>query len=113
MALTTSDVEEIYDGTVNAVSVTAAENISKKLSDCDYTDAELLEIQRWLGAHVQAMIDGKSNVVGKKQGERSISYSDTFGKNLKATRYGQVAVSLDTCGKLANIGKQKASFNVL
>lgn len=114
MAVTPSDVEDIYDGTVIQEAVDAAQQIfDAVLEDCGYTQAQQDVIVTWLAAHFQAVIDDEGGVTMIQQGERQKRISDTFGENLRGSRYGQMAVSLDTCGKLANIGKQKATFDVL
>lgn len=112
--VSTSEVEEIYDGTVSDAAVAAASQLSDSLlSGCGYTTAQLKEIERWLAAHFQSSIDGNNGITGIKQGTRSLTSSSEFGRGLEASSYGQMAISLDTCGKLAATGKRKATFDVL
>lgn len=114
MAITPSDVEEIYPDEVTQAAIDASDQIvSNVLSNCDYTDKEKDRIATWLAAHFQSSIDDDFGVTSIRQGERSKSKGAVFGKGLEATRYGQMAMSLDTCGKLANLGKQVATMEVL
>lgn len=112
--VTPIEVEEIYDGIVQSNAVTAAGQISSKLlSDCSYTTAELKEIERWLAAHFQSIIDGKNSLTSESLGRWSESKSNIYSKGLESTEYGQMALALDTCGGLSNAGKRKAIFNVI
>lgn len=112
--VTPTEVEEIYDGTVNQVTIDAAHQIIDKLLDsCDYSDAEKKEIERWLAAHFQSSADGENGVTQIQQGERSKTSSAQYGMKLDASRYGQMALALDTCGGLDKVNRRKASFDVL
>lgn len=116
MSATIADVEEIYDGEVIQPHVDAAVQITDRaLADCDYAEEELDEIQRWLAAHVAASAkDDEAGVTRIRQGPREVQKaSAAFGEGLKSTRYGQMALALDTCGGLASLSKRAATMNVL
>lgn len=67
-------------------------------------------IVKWLTAHLIATHSGGGGQLTQKSlGDASESYAaGAAGVNLNATRYGQQAVSLDTTGCLANLGKAPA-----
>ena len=116
MPATIADVQDIYDGEVIQPYVDAAIQITEKvLAGCDYSDEDLTEIQRWLAAHVAA--SGKNDdasITRIRQGPREIQRaSAAFGKGLESTRYGQMALTLDTCGGLRDLGKRAATMNLL
>ena len=81
------------------------------LGDCGGSDA-LAEIQAQLAAHFISMsreYQAEQESIG---GEASVRYRGKSGMNLKATTFGQNALTLDCSGALARLGKQKASFRV-
>ena len=78
----------------------------------------LKEIERWLAAHflAHAGTDKTAGQVVEEQiGDTRRRFSDgqaAFGK-LDSTRYGKMALLLDTTGKLAGLGKTRAQFRVV
>lgn len=64
------------------------------------TDAKLLLIETWLGAHFYSLRDRR--VVSEKAGPVSENKDPVvLGKALEQSTYGQTAMMLDTSGKLA------------
>ena len=61
----------------------------------------LKEIERWLGAHFVAIRDPQRSI--EKIGSVQESYQYQVGLNLNQTRYGQMAIILDTTGYLAGL----------
>ena len=78
----------------------------------------LKEIERWLAAHflAHAGTDKTAGQVVEEQiGDTRRRFSDgqaAFGK-LDSTRYGKMALLLDTSGRLAGLGRTRAQFRVI
>lgn len=66
-----------------------------------YTDARLELIERWLAAHFYAIRDPR--VANESAGGVSASYESRVDLGLNLTRYGQMAMMLDTNGGLAKL----------
>lgn len=99
--------------------ITAANSlVTSELGDEGLGSARLKEIERWLAAHflVHAGTDSApGQVVEEAIGETRRRFSEgqaAFG-NLDSTRYGKMAMLLDTTGKLAGLGKTRARFTVV
>ena len=78
----------------------------------------LKEIERWLAAHFLSHA-GTDKTVGQvveeQIGDTRRRFSDgqaAFGK-LDSSRYGKMALLLDTTGKLAGLGRTRAQFRVI
>lgn len=118
--ITPQDVKDIIDTdldnrTLNVfinganLTVTAVLGTSTSLSA-----GQKKEIERWLTAHLIA--SGPEPSVQKEEvmGETQIEYQGKTGKGLKATRYGQQVLLLDTTGLMAQgAGKPKPSIQVV
>jgi hypothetical protein len=75
------------------------------------SDAKLELIERWLSAHCYAMND--QPYAEKKTMQASAVFQGRTGMYLEATKYGQMAVSLDPTGCLSAIAsgsRKKASI---
>lgn len=68
------------------------------------------ELLRWLTAHfITATTDRVTQK--EKAGDAEVTYFGEYGMGLESTPYGQMALSLDTSGALANANTgQNASF---
>lgn len=109
-----SDVEEIYDGNVPVSAIHIAHQfVERYLSDCGYSEDELKEFERWIAAHFSQASASEGAVQSERQGNRSITYAISSGKGFESTTYGQAAIAMDRCGKIADAGKRRASFAVL
>ena len=102
--------------------------VTNKLGNSGLGDTLLKEIERWLSAHFiyisnpsysSTQKNARGVVVSERAGESSTSYSYIL-KNpnsnlglLSSTIYGQQAITIDLTGTLANLGKRRASVNVL
>ena len=101
-SLTETEVEVYITAAVQIVDAVCTNN----------TDEVNKEVQRWLSAHFiqinnqnQSVASEKADVVG-----RNFQYKvDLF---LKQTRYGQMAVTLDTSGDLARYQQQMEEGNI-
>lgn len=75
-------------------------------------------INKYFVAHMIALLSGNGSGVVQSEslGDASVSYVQALVPNLgtlSSTRYGQQAITLDTSGCLANLGKMRVSFKVL
>ena len=72
------------------------------------TSTILIEIERWLCAH---MITITRDRIAKKEeaGGAKIEYTGTFGDALNSTPYGQMVLQLDTTGGFADLGQKVMS----
>ena len=78
--------------------------------------ADILEkIELYLAAHIVALTEERGSLRGGKFGDASEFLSDVYSEGFKATRFGQLAVSLDTSGVLAAVSSPqlKARFRVV
>ena len=67
------------------------------------SSTELELIERWLAAHSYVMSD--QTYASKKTGERSAVFHGKTGMSLEATKYGQMALTLDISGCLKAISR--------
>jgi hypothetical protein len=115
--VTAAEVKEIIDTTLTesqiAPFITAANiTITDILGATTVLSSDQLkEIERWLSAHFVAIRDPR--ISAEKIADASATYQGKTAMGLDSTTYGQQAKMLDTTGALANIGKKKASMNVL
>jgi hypothetical protein len=72
----------------------------------------LKEIERWLAAHMIACTRERT---AKKEGASGafIEYTGEYGKNLSSTPYGQMVLSLDTTGAMAELAMQAVIFKAI
>jgi hypothetical protein len=106
--VTDADVEAIiqYDDSIDLTPfITVANQLVTELcSDSGYSDARLLEIERWLSAHFYHIDD--QHVAMEKAGEVTASYQYKIDLAINQTKYGQMAMVLDTAGNLAQLNKR-------
>lgn len=77
--------------TTEAVEDTSSENYEK-----------LYEIERWLSAHFVCIADPRTQSIGLGSGDIQESLFGKVGLRLQVSRYGQMALVLDTSGALAD-----------
>jgi len=112
-----SEVREIIDIDSSILDISsfilAANLLITKIFSGDTTTsaAELKELERWLSAHLISCLDPQTTEEWNE--EVRVKYSGTFGKGLESTRYGQTVLMLDTTGKMATLGRKKASFGMV
>lgn len=123
--VTTTEVKAIISTSridIDAFISAANSLVTDELTDCGYSDTRLKEIERWLAAHFIATApESSSNTIGGSKeieeievDDSRIRYAiDSLGRSLPTTSYGKQAMLLDTCGKLAAIGKPNALFRVI
>lgn len=115
MARTTEDeVRAIIDTDITTDQMTqyitsASTMIDGLFSNVSITDAMLVEIERWLTAH---LIASSRERQAKEEGAGGayIKYSMLYGTGLKSSSYGQHAILLDYTGTLEKAGGGKTTF---
>jgi len=85
--------------------------VTAKLSGESLEDAHLKEIERWLAAHFVAIRDPRA--LSEGIGDARVTYTFESGKGLEATPYGQQVLTLDTTGKMKQLGKTPVSMTAM
>lgn len=103
-----------YDGTTDLDPfIVAASIMIDRVEACatakEYTlsSTELEIIERWLAAHMYQMSD--QGYTSKSTGGASASFMGQTGMYLEGTKYGQMALMLDTSGCLHAISKRQVA----
>ena len=104
------DVDEITfpDATVTAYIIGANALINENLTGEGLSAAILIEIERWLSAHLIAISRVRTSVK-EKAGTAEIAYTDKYGMGLGLSEYGQTVKALDSTGILSSLGGKSAS----
>jgi hypothetical protein len=117
MARTTE--EEVRDLVGAAADVAVLHHITdaslivdEVLADCGMTPGRLALIEKYLAAHFHVMATENGGIIREKVGESEVSYVGANSRagsseGLKASRFGQQAIALDTCGKLLAMSSPK------
>jgi len=94
---------------------TAHVYVDSNLLDAGHSEAMLTKLELYLAAHFLALTEERGGLKGEKVGDASEFLSDIYDFGLKSTRFGQVALTLDTSGTLAAISTStlKAEFRVV
>ena len=89
--------------------------VTEDLAGKDLSEARLEQIQIYLAAHYTAIRDERGGLKSTKTLNAEDEYFGDYGKGLKATRYGQQAIVLDTSGSLSAIAEPvaKAEFRIV
>ena len=109
MARTTdAEVEELVE-VDDSISLTpfitvANELVTELCIDSGYTDTRLTLIETWLSAHFYQIRD--QAVDTEKAGSVSVKYQYKIGLHFQQTKYGQMAMVIDTAGNLAALSKR-------
>jgi len=77
--------------------------------DTTLGDTLLLNIEKWLSAHMVASSLVRSTSK-EKIADAAIEYTGKWGEKLNSTPYGQMVLTLDLTGKMAKAGKAGASM---
>ena len=80
--------------------------VTKLCSDSGYSDELLKEVELWLSAHFYAIRVPRRASEGVKGVQQKIESKVDLALNV--TRYGQMAMTLDTEGNLAVVSKNAA-----
>lgn len=85
------DLDEFID--------TANELVTEKCAPAGYTTSRLASIEKWLAAHFYCVLSPRTTM--EKVGSIRQQFEDKVDLGLDLTRYGQMAMRLDTAGGLA------------
>ncbi len=114
-----SEVKELINTDLTDVIVASSIDIASRFIDeviSGLAADRLADIELYLSAHFVAMRDqDEGAITEEKVGDGQVKYSGEFGKSLNLTRYGQMAIFLDTTGKLAasTLTQIKARFETV
>lgn len=116
-----AEVKEIINTNLSDVIVSSSIDIASRLVD-DVVAGNgpaadrLPDIELYLSAHLIALRDQDEGMtIEQDVGDAKAKYSGRYWMGLNLTRYGQMAIVLDTSGRLAGLtlGKPKALFTVV
>lgn len=79
------------------------------------TTARLKRIELYLAAHFVALTEEKGSLTGEDFGDAEVTLANVYTAGFNSTRFGQMALVLDTSGKLKEIGTSnlKSQFRVV
>lgn len=88
--------------------------VEETLLDQGYSFSRLRQIELYLACHITALAEEGGGLVRSSIGDAADSWANVYGSGLKSTRWGQMALSLDSSGKLAAASSTKlnALFDV-
>lgn len=110
-----SEVKEIIstsiaDATLDSSMIANASLLVDELFATTSLSAERLKmIELYLAAHFVAITDEKGALTETAYGDARDGFANVYGEGFNSTRYGQMAISLDTEKKLA----EQASTEIL
>jgi len=118
--VTSAEVREIIDIDSSITDITPFITAGNLLvtnafsGDTQVGDATLREIERYIVAHIICSRDQRTieEWAGGNEGVR-VKYMGQFGKGLESTPYGQNALLLDFTGRLAKLGRKRASIGMI
>ena len=113
--VTEAEVKKILSTTLTNEGITpflTAANvlITDVLTDEDYGNLLMKEIEKWLTAHFVAIRDPQ--IAKEKIGDVDATYQGKTGLGLNHTSYGQQVMVLEHHGKLAEIAQSKGPAEV-
>ena len=119
MRVTSNDVLDIMDADISISNnamvafITAAEEmITNIYTDSGASTTLLMEIERWLVAHMIASTLQRMGAE-EKVGQAQIKYTGKWGMGLNSTPYGQTVLTLDTTGLMAKAGMRLATITAV
>lgn len=94
--------------------------VTEDLAGSTLTSDRKKQIELYLAAHFATLSNDAGPLAGETLGEAKETYHNIYASGLRATRFGQQAILLDTTGALAaladsveNPGKKKALMTVV
>ena len=83
--------------------------------DAMLSDAILKKVELYFAAHLVALTEEKGALTRDKLGDGDQSFANIFDAGLHSTRFGQMALSLDTSGILIGVTQPtlKAAFRIV
>jgi len=97
----------------------ASQMVAENLASSALSLATRRNIEMYLAAHIQLLAVENGPLAKKMISEVTEGYHDVYGPGLMSTRFGQMAILLDTTGTLAKQAQQAAKprlpalFNVI
>jgi hypothetical protein len=85
--------------------------VTDRLSGQGLSNDTLEQIEKFLAAHFASAFDPR--VESQKALDSSVKYQVSIGDGLESTQYGQIAICLDTTGRLKTAGKKQAKLDVI
>lgn len=124
MAVTITDVKKVYKGTISdpdlQVALDTATLVVTEQLTCGMSVARLDKITVYLTAHFAEMTEtsgaGQPGLLRRsKLGEADESYAVPVDSAdfYRSSKWGQMAIALDTCNGLINFGQLPAQFRVV
>lgn len=105
---------DVEDGADLVPFIDVANRYVTRVLGSELTEAVLTDIELYMSAHLVALSSEGGAVTQERVGSSMIQFATSaFGKNLESTRYGQMAVILDTSGTLVSEGKKKAKMEMI
>lgn len=96
---------------IDRLIVVANRLVTDVLSGKGMSDERLRDIELYISAHLVALTDQDAGMVTRKSvGETEAEYGGELGAGLAATRFGRMALDLDTSNALSSVGKARAQF---
>lgn len=102
--VSTSLADAVVD---DPIIVTANLLVDEHLLDSGLSAALLTKIELYMAAHLVALTEEKGGVVRETLGDAARSYANVYEGGLKSTRYGQMAIAIDSTGTLAGLSTNK------
>jgi len=119
MAVVDIDVRSIIEVAdsldLTAFLVTANLMRTEDLGNTSLSDARLDQIETYLAAHFAALFVERGALKSTTTLNAGDAYAGDYGRGLRATRYGQQAIVLDTSGTLSTMAEPaaRAQFRVV
>ena len=113
--ITVDDLVEIFETELTEAQLSAFVNsahylIQANLLSSGLSSDVLTEIHKYLAAHFASLRDQR--IESERVADVSMKYQGKTGMYLESTFYGQMALTLDTSGSLANLALKPATFLV-
>lgn len=106
----------LADRVVKGNMITTASNyVDVHLASAGHSATTLKHIEMYLAAHCVAITEEKGGIVSDEFGDSKVEFAEVYGEGFNSTRFGQMAIILDTSGTLAakSTTKPKAQFRVI
>jgi len=89
--------------------------VDTHLLSAGHPEPILVKIELYLAAHLVALTEERGGLTRSKMGDAGESLANVYKDGFRSTRYGQMALTLDTSGTLASLGmtNAKAEFRVI
>lgn len=107
--ITTAKTVAQVESYITAANLIVTDNLANE----SFSTAKLKEIEAYIAAHAVAMDDPEIAKEKIGQDTEATYNMGKLGEWLQRSRYGEMAVLMDTSGKLASIGKQAAKMEAI